>query len=167
MKHATVGQPKVKKYVIGDHVFPRGQFRWCTGARIYSWPDTLFIDVPPTGDNFVCETKWLRRICHRSFMTHHAEPVRRSSRRAAALPRRGAIATFYEFVVIHLRVGIASSQYTDYRSWSCWGDMERNQEIQRLWMLLWNCFRYDPYMLQWFRNWIGSVQDSISFIYFC
>lgn len=36
-------------------------------------------------------------------MTHRAEPVRRSS-------RRGAIATFHEFVAIHLRAGITSSR---------------------------------------------------------
>lgn len=82
-------------YVIGDHVFPRGTIPMvCGRAHLFVWPDTLFIDVPPTAGNFVCETKWLRGICHRSFMTHRAEPVR-----PIVTTRRGAIATFHEFVV--------------------------------------------------------------------
>lgn len=49
-------------------------------ARIYSWPITFYWCTADRGD-FVCATKWLRGICHRSFMTHRAEPVCRSLRR--------------------------------------------------------------------------------------
>lgn len=112
-KSATERSPKVEGYVIVDHVFSWGQFRWCTGARIYSWPDTLFIDVPPTGGNFVCETKWLRGTCHRSFMTHRAEPVRPivTMRRDRDVPRIRRDPPTCEHCIL--------VQCVDYQSWSC------------------------------------------------
>lgn len=118
--------PKVEGYVIADHVFPRGQFRWCTQrrARIYSWPDTLFIDVPPTGGNFVCETKWLRGTCHRSFMTHRAEPVRRSSRRDRDVPRIRRDPPTCGHCVLAMR--------ETYRSRSCREKLRKYIEARRL-----------------------------------